>query len=84
MSTFLIEDAFYLTGRGWGLVGDLRGEVARGNRLIVSEAELLITSVEAINRHWKHKTGLFVAQAFASRHELIEQHITGAIAQIIA
>lgn len=84
MSTFAIEDAFYITNRGWVLAGDLVGEVARGNRLIVSETELLVTSVEAINRQGRHKTGLIIAQVFASRHELVEQHIIGVIAQIVA
>ena len=84
MSTFAIEDAFYITNRGWVLASDLVGEVARGNRLIVSETELLVTSVEAINRQGRHKTGLIISQVFASRHELIEQHIIGGTAQIVA
>ncbi len=83
MSTFTVEDAFHITGRGWVLAGDLVGEVARGNRLLVPDAELLITSVEAINRWGRHKTGLFIAQSFASRYELIEQYIIGATAYII-
>lgn len=62
MSTFTIEDAFYITDRGWVLAGDLVGEVARNNRLIVYETELLVTSVEAINRQGKHQTG----RAYAS------------------
>jgi hypothetical protein len=83
VSTFTVEDAFLITGRGWVLAGDLVGEVASGNRLLVPAAELLITRVEAINRWGRHKTGLFIAQSFASRDELIEQQIIGSTAQII-
>jgi hypothetical protein len=84
VSTFTVEDAFYITNRGWVLAGDLVGEVARGNRLLISKTELLVTSVEAINRQGRHKTGLIIAQVFASRHELVKQHIIGGTAQIIA
>lgn len=83
MSTFTVEDAFYITSRGWVLAGNLVGEVTSGNRLVVAEAELLITGVEVINLQGKHKTGLVIAQQFASRRELVEQHIVGATAQIL-
>lgn len=82
MSTFTIEDAFYITNRGWVLAGNLLGEVTSGNRL-AAERELLILSVEAINVQGKHKTGLVIAQQFESRDELVEKHLIGATAPII-
>ena len=83
MSTFTIEDAFHLTNRGWVLAGNLVGEVTSGNRLAAAEVELLITSVEVINVQGKQKLGLVIAQQFASRRELVDQHILGATAQIV-
>jgi hypothetical protein len=84
VSTFTVEDAFYITGRNWVLAGNLGGEVTSGNRLVAAEAEWLITSVEAINVQGRYKTGFFIAQQLASRHELIEQPIVVVTARIVA
>ena len=84
MSTFTVEEAFYITSRGWVLMGNLVGEVTSGNRLVVAEVEWLITSVEAINVQGAHKLGLFIAQQFANQRELVEKPFIGVTAQIIA
>lgn len=84
IGVFTVEDAFYLTNRGWVLIGELKGYVTTGNWLVFPiEVELLVVSVEAINQLGAHKTALIISEHFASRNELVAQHIIGNTAQIM-
>lgn len=81
---FDVEEAFFITGRGWVLAGEVSGIVAVGNHLYISKDVLLqITEVEAINNKQGGKVGLLVRTQFASRQELIDLNIIGATARIL-
>jgi hypothetical protein len=85
LSTFSVEDAFQITGRGWVLAGAFTGQVSTGNRLLFSNGlTLSIIGVNLINTLSQvDKAGLLVSKQFASKQELIDQQIIGASARIL-
>lgn len=84
IGVFTVEEAFYLTHRGWVLIGELQGYVTTGNWVVFpGEVELLVIRVEATNQLGAHKTALIIAAHFASRNELVAQHISGNTVQIM-
>ncbi|MGI4873700.1 MAG: hypothetical protein ACRYFX_21285 [Janthinobacterium lividum] len=86
VGTFVPEDVFRITGRGWVLAGTLAGQVAPGNLLVfASGISLLIKGVEMLNRRQRTDTiGLLVAADFASHQEFTDHGIMGATAQVVA
>ena len=84
--TFVTEDAFCITGRGWVLVGQLSGTVVSGQQLVFENGVILrIKAVELMNiRNTTEKISFVLEDTFASRQELLDQSIIGATARIIA
>ena len=82
VGTFSALDAFCITGRGWMLVGNVKGDVAVGNKLAFDNGVLLqVRGIELMSR--TDKQALLISPAFSSQQELIDQHIIGATAQIV-
>jgi len=84
VGTFVVEDAFRITGRGWVLTGVVSGSALAGNELAFPNGVFLrITGVELINMHRLDKAGLLISDQFASRQEVLDQQIIGATALIL-
>ncbi|MBG8554552.1 hypothetical protein [Hymenobacter guriensis] len=85
--TFTVEDAFYITNRGWVLIGEIQGEFGVVRQLRFATGVLLPISqmcpVNVSNKNRIHKTGLITSAHFASRQELLHQQIIGATAQVL-
>ena len=81
---YVAEDAFRITGRGWVLLGELKGTVASGQQLVFENGmafrikALQLTSGPAIST----KTGLLLDATFDSRQQLLEAGILGVAATV--
>lgn len=86
VGSFIIEDYFWLTNRGWVLAGKLLGQVEAGNQLVFpAGTTLLIRSVEAIRVREGEKIGLLISQSpLPDQGDLLEKQIVGLTAQILA
>lgn len=85
VGTYTVEDAFHITGRGWILVGALAGEALTGNHLAFPSGLVVqIKGVELLNlRNQYDQISLLIPPQFASKQELIDQHIIGATARVL-
>lgn len=83
--TFTVEDAFYITNRGWVLIGEIQGEFSVVRQLrFATGVSLPISQMCPVNiKNQTYKTGLITSAHFASRQELLSQQIIGATAQVM-
>jgi hypothetical protein len=82
VGTFSVVDAFCITGRGWVLTGTIQGDVTVDSQLAFDNGvSLQVRGMEMMSR--TDKQALLISATFASRQELIDQHIIGATAQIL-
>jgi hypothetical protein len=86
VGSFIVDDCFWLTSRGWVLAGELLGQVAPGNQLVfLGGIALSIRSVEAIRVPDGEKIGLLITHGQSQDPSyLSEKQIIGLTAQILA
>ena len=86
VGTFVIEDAFNITGRGLVVAGVIHGEVAAGYQLVLSNGDRWtikgVNYINAANR--QDMVGLLVDAPVISRQELLAAGIIGSTAQLFA
>jgi hypothetical protein len=84
IGAFLVEDGFFITGRGLVLAGVLSGQVEAGNQLAFpSGAHWRVKGVNCINAKGRlDVVGLLVDTPISSREELLTHSIIGATAEI--
>ena len=84
VGSFLVDDAFRITGRGWVLTGSVEGQIEIGYRLdFGNEVVLQVSGVEMLRKARTDNFGLLVSNQFKLRQELIDLNIIGATAQIL-
>ncbi|MBO2008406.1 hypothetical protein [Hymenobacter negativus] len=84
IGSFLVDDAFRITGRGWVLTGAVKGQIEIGYRLdFGSEVVLHVSGVEMLRKFNTDNFGLLISNQFKLRQELIDLNIIGATAQIL-
>jgi translation elongation factor EF-Tu-like GTPase len=90
VGTFTVEDAFYITGRGWVVVGTLTGEARFGSQLAFpSGLVTIIKSIELIRTNQPSgKIGLLLSVPFTKRQrpddrQVLDQQVVGKTARIL-
>ena len=86
VGSFVVDDYFWLTNRGWVLAGQLLGQVEAENQLVFPAGiTLIINSVEAVKIREGEKIGLIIGRSSARiPRELLEEQVLGFTAQILA
>lgn len=86
VGTYIVEDAFHITGRGWVLAGTLMGQVQRGNQLAFPSGVVVgikHVDYQILRNSQGERWLLLIQNKFASRQELLDQPIIGAAARVL-